>query len=325
MRDTQKIDTAAADSHSDTYYMERALQLAAYGAGFVSPNPMVGAVLVSADGRIIGEGWHRRYGDAHAEVNCMNSVADADLHLIKESTMYVTLEPCSHYGKTPPCAEMLCRSQVRRVVVGTGDPNPRVSGRGINMLRQAGIEVTEDCLRDECRRLNIRFFTAHILHRPWILLKYARTAEGRTANSDGSPLTISSPLTKVLMHAERAMCDAIMVGTNTLMTDNPRLDNRLWPGQSPRPVIFDSPRIDGEEIRSRLRIFDCEPIMLDPAVDLEENMHILFAEHGITSMMVEGGMKLINSFKERKLYDRERIETLYTAKDKLNGIYAKIT
>lgn len=293
------------NSETDIFYMRRALALAALGAGHVSPNPMVGAVLVAPDGRIIGEGFHRRCGEAHAEVNAMRSVAGSDRHLIDQSTMYVTLEPCSHYGKTPPCAAMLCERHVRRVVVGTGDPNPRVAGRGIAMLREAGIEVTEDCLRDECRKINVRFFTAHTLRRPWILLKWAETADGSMAAPDGSPIAISSPLTLALMHRERAMCDAIMAGTNTLLCDNPSLSTRLWPGDSPRPVIFKSPRLT-----SGLNVMSRNPIILDPATDLEENMRLLFAEHGVTSLMVEGGRTLLDSFISRNLYDRIRVEKI---------------
>lgn len=292
----------------DETYMTRALQLAACGAGHVSPNPMVGAVIVAPGGRIIGEGYHRRYGEAHAEVNAMASVADADLPLIAESTMYVTLEPCSHHGKTPPCAAMLCRRGIRRVVVGTGDPNPRVAGRGIAMLREAGIEVTQDCLVDECRAINVRFFTAQTLRRPWILLKWAKDRYGRMSLPDGAPLQISTPLTASLMHAERAMCDAILAGTGTLLADNPRLDTRLWPGRSPRPVVFRSPRLEDPAVRRRLNVFDRDPIVLDPSRPLEQNMRSLFETHGITSLMVEGGRTLIRSFTEAGMYDRIRVE-----------------
>ncbi len=292
----------------DKKYMRRALLLASYGAGHVSPNPMVGAVIVAPDGRIIGEGFHRRYGEAHAEVNAVRSVSAEDRYLLKESAVYVTLEPCSHYGKTPPCAAMLCELHVKRVVVGTGDPNPKVSGRGIRMLREAGIEVTENCLQEECLAINERFFTAQTKRRPWILLKWAETADGRMANPDGSPLTISSPSTLALMHAERAKCDAIIVGTNTLLSDNPSLSTRFWPGNSPRPVMFDSPHLKNPDLRQKLNISRRNPIILDPDIDLEHNMHILFEKHGITSLMVEGGRTLLDSFISQELYDRIRTE-----------------
>lgn len=289
-------------------YMSRALQLASLGAGHVSPNPMVGAVIVSPQGRIIGEGYHRRFGEGHAEVNAMASVRGEDLALIKDSTMYVTLEPCSHTGKTPPCAAMLCRRHIRKVVVGTRDPNPMVAGRGIAMLRSAGIEVSENCLADLCRSINVRFFTAQTLRRPWILLKWAETLDGLMARPDGSPLPISTPLTSALMHAERAKCDGILVGTGTLLSDNPALDTRLWPGNSPRPVVFRSPRLDDHDLRTRLRVFARDPVIIDPALSLDRNMHELFATHGMTSVMVEGGPSLLKSFLDARLYDRIRVE-----------------
>lgn len=297
-------------TETDEFYMARALRLARLGAGHVSPNPMVGAVVVAPDGRVIGEGWHRRFGGPHAEVNAINSITGADRHLLAQSTIYVTLEPCSHYGKTPPCALLIKESGLKRVVVGTGDPNPKVAGRGISILREAGIEVAEDCLRDQCRALNVRFFTAHTLHRPWILLKWAETADGKMAATDGKPIKISSPVTSALMHRERSMCDAIMVGTNTLISDNPSLDTRLWPGHSPRPVIFESPRLADARIRQSMKVFTRNPIVLDPNRPLSDNMAYLFREHGITSLMVEGGRTLINSFMADGLYDRIRVEKL---------------
>lgn len=293
---------------NDEKYMRRALQLAANGAGHVSPNPMVGAVIVSPDGHIIGEGWHRKYGGPHAEVNAVASVAERDRHLLTQSTIYVTLEPCSHYGKTPPCALLLRQTGFRRVVTGCGDPNPKVAGRGIAMLREAGIEVTENCLYEECRDINVRFFTAQTLKRPWILLKWAEDEFGRMSTDDGKPLQISTPLTSALMHRQRALCDAIMVGTGTLMADNPTLSNRLWPGNSPRPVIFDSPQIKDPEVRRALNLFRRDPILLNPNLPLLDNMHTLFSEYGITSIIVEGGRKLIDSFIAADLYDRIRVE-----------------
>lgn len=286
--------------------MARALQLASMGAGHVSPNPMVGAVIVSPDDRIIGEGFHRKYGGPHAEVNALASVKEEDLPLLKESTMYVTLEPCSHWGKTPPCASLLCEKQLKRVVTGTTDPNPKVAGRGIEMLRNAGIEVTQGCLEKECREINVRFFTAQIQKRPWILLKWAENKEGKMNADNGEPLTISTPLTIALMHAERAKCDAILVGTKTLLTDNPSLTVRSWPGRDPRPVIFDSPKWKGKE--KYLKIFERNPVILDPENSLRDNMALLFEEHGITSLMVEGGRKILDSFLAEDLYDMIRLE-----------------
>ncbi|MCM1368989.1 MAG: bifunctional diaminohydroxyphosphoribosylaminopyrimidine deaminase/5-amino-6-(5-phosphoribosylamino)uracil reductase RibD [Candidatus Amulumruptor caecigallinarius] len=289
----------------DERYMHRALELARGGAGMVSPNPMVGAVIVEPGGRVIGEGFHRRFGGPHAEVNAVNSVKKEDEHLLPESTIYVTLEPCSHFGKTPPCALLLREKNFRRVIVGCGDPNPKVAGRGINMLREAGIEVVENVMEKECRMLNIRFFTAHILKRPWIMLKWAQSADGFIARADGTPVSVSTAATRVLMHRERSLADAILVGTDTIIKDDPSLDNRLWGGASPRPVIFSSRRLDDK----RFKIFRRNPVILDSRLELKENMEKLYSDYGITSLMVEGGSRMLDSFLKRGLFDRIRVET----------------
>ena len=206
----------------DEKYMRRALQLARLGAGHTSPNPMVGAVIVGPDGTIIGEGWHRKCGEGHAEVNAVASVANASL--LKDSTIYVTLEPCSHYGKTPPCARLIIERGIPRVVVGTLDPFPEVSGRGVKMLREAGVEVVVGVLEKECRELNSRFMTAHTTGRPWIQLKWAQTADGFIAlppDAGENPLHMSTPVTMCLMHRQRSLCDAIVVGAATARIDNP--------------------------------------------------------------------------------------------------------
>lgn len=292
-------------------YMERALQLALKGAGHVSPNPMVGAVIAAPDGRIIGEGFHRRYGEAHAEVNAFASIREEDRHLIKESTIYVTLEPCSHYGKTPPCAKLLCDRGIARAVVGIGDPNPKVSGRGIAMLRDAGIDVVEDFMREECAAVNRRFLTAQTRPRPFIILKWAQSRDGFIALDDGTPISLSTPVTLPLMHRERALVDAITAGTDTILGDNPSLTTRLWPGNSPRPVIFTSPRLPkpGSEEAERIRLYGRDPILLDGSAPLEDNMRILREQHGISSLMVEGGTRMLQSFLDAGLYDEIRIET----------------
>lgn len=266
-------------------YMCRALQLARLGEGLVSPNPMVGAVIVDSKGRIIGEGYHHRYGGPHAEVCAIRSVKDADRSALTDSTMYVTLEPCTHYGKTPPCSKLIIETGIPRVVVGSEDPFKEVSGRGIRMLREAGVEVAEGFLRDECDSLNIRFITAHRLGRPWIQLKWAQSADGFMAGTDGCgnpyPVKFSTPLSLVWMHRRRSMVDAIMVGRNTLEIDRPRLDCRYWPGRAPRRV--------------------------EPRHDLETQMKELYTE-GITSLMVEGGPTLLQSFIDLGLYDDIQIE-----------------
>ncbi|MDE7418851.1 MAG: bifunctional diaminohydroxyphosphoribosylaminopyrimidine deaminase/5-amino-6-(5-phosphoribosylamino)uracil reductase RibD [Muribaculaceae bacterium] len=269
----------------DKKYMKRALQLARLGEGLVSPNPMVGAVIVSSDGKIIGEGYHHRYGGPHAEVCAIRSVKESDQNLLKDSTIYVTLEPCSHYGKTPPCAKLIIDTGIPRVVVGSADPFPEVSGRGIRMLRDAGVEVMENVLRDECDALNVRFLTAHRLGRPWIQLKWAQSADGFMAgiDNDGQPYPVkfSTPVSSIWMHRRRSMVDAIMVGKNTLEIDKPRLDCRHWPGHAPRRV--------------------------EPQHNLEQQMHELYKE-GVTSLMVEGGPTLLQSFIDLGLYDDVKIE-----------------
>lgn len=288
-------------------YMRRALQLAAFGAGHVSPNPMVGAVIV-ADGRIIGEGWHRKYGEAHAEVNAVNSVRPVDMHLLPESTIYVTLEPCSHYGKTPPCALLLVNKRIPRVVVGCADPFVQVRGRGIKMIREAGFTVIENFLEEECRWINRRFITANTLGRPYIQLKWAQTANGVIGGVDNHgrkfPLQISTPVTNVLMHKERAMADAILVGTGTVTADNPSLSLRGWPGRQPAKISFASDKIPADA-----HIREGNFIQLDPHIPLLENLVMLHETHKINSIMVEGGATLLQSFIESGLYDEIRVET----------------
>lgn len=288
--------------------MSRALELARNGAGFVSPNPMVGAVIVAPGDRIIGEGWHALYGGPHAEVNAVSSVKPADEPLLPYSTIYVTLEPCSHYGKTPPCSKLLIEKRFKRVVIGMKDPFKEVQGRGIRMLREAGIEVIENVMESECRELNRRFIAAHELKRPYIQLKWAQSADGFIAAEDSEgnpqPFTLSTPEKLVEMHKERALADAILVGTNTLLSDNPSLTVRLWPARkSPRPVIFKSDRLP-----ANLKIMEADPIILNPEFSLDENMHLLYSDFSITSLMVEGGAKMLQSFIDAGLYDELRIE-----------------
>ena len=293
--------------YSDEFYMGRALQLARLGYGFTSPNPMVGAVIVDADGAVIGEGWHRRYGEGHAEVNAVASVKERDA--LRGATIFVTLEPCSHYGKTPPCAELLVRCGFKRVVIGCLDPFPEVSGSGVRILEEAGIEVTVGVLENECRDLNRRFMTAHTLGRPYVVLKWAQSADGFMAATDNAgnpePVQLSTPLTKVLMHRERAGVDAILVGPRTAEIDAPRLDSRHWPSRvAPLRITF-AHRGSG----TRPEGFDSEgSIMLDPTLPLEENLRKLYKEHKIISLMVEGGPTILNAFIEAGLVDETRVE-----------------
>lgn len=283
-------------------YMQRALQLASMGEGRVSPNPMVGAVIV-CDDKIIGEGYHRRWGDAHAEVNAVASVRDRCL--LKKSTMYVTLEPCSHYGKTPPCAELVINCGIPRVVIGTLDPFEKVRGRGVEMLRQAGVEVVSGVLDDECKTLNKRFITAHTKRRPYVLLKWAESIDGFVSGENGEPVAFSNELSKMWMHRERSRYDAIMVGTNTVLTDNPKLTVREWPGRNPRCVTFD---IHGRLSENSHVLQKPDTIVIKEELLLNDLLSKLYSEYGITSLMVEGGSKLLNSFLKSGCYDEFRIE-----------------
>ncbi len=286
-------------------YMRRALELARHGLGNTSPNPMVGAVIVDNSGRIIGEGYHRRCGEGHAEVNAIASVADADRGALRDATMYVTLEPCSHYGKTPPCAKLIIDTGIPRVVVGAGDPFKEVAGRGIRMMREAGIEVAEGIMAAESRALNRRFMTAHEQQRPFVTLKWARSTDGFMDSDrvDGQPAKFSTPLTAMLVHRLRSLHDAILVGSGTALADNPRLDCRLWPGRSPRPVVIDRRgRLDEASLRMS------NPIILTDGDDLEPNLKTLYSK-GITSVLVEGGAELLQSFINSGLWDAARIET----------------
>ena len=305
----------------DEKYMRRALQLARQGAGHTSLNPMVGAVIVGSDGTVIGEGWHRKCGEAHAEVNAVVSVAD--VNLLKDSTIYVTLEPCSHSGKTPPCARLLIERGIPRVVVGCLDPFVKVAGRGVAMLREAGIEVVVGVMEQECRELNCRFMIAHTTGRPWVQLKWAQTADGFIAlppEAGENPLHMSTPVTMRLMHRQRALCDAIVVGANTARIDNPSLTTRYWPGGSPLRVILSR----GLSIPDNLNLLTdglptviyngvknatvgaVEYVMMDtdnPMAWLED-----LYRRGVTSVMVEGGTQVLQQMIAAGAWDEARIE-----------------
>ena len=292
----------------DEKYMRRALELAAHGRGNVSPNPMVGAVIVGTDGQIIGEGYHRRYGEGHAEVNAIASVSDD--RLLWDATMYVTLEPCSHYGKTPPCAKLIIDKKIPRVVVGAGDPNEKVCGRGITMLREAGVKVVTGVLAEESRRLNAAFITAHSCHRPFVTLKWAQSADGYmdvTRDRNSEPAAISSSLGRLAVHKLRAEHDAILVGSGTVIADNPILDSRLWGGRSPRPVILDR----RGRITGGFRVLDRDPIIINSYEGVGEILSHLY-KSGISSVLVEGGPSVLRSFIESGLWDAPRVETSKT-------------
>lgn len=307
---------------TDEMYMRRCLQLARCGMRGAAPNPMVGAVIVCG-GRIIGEGYHIRCGGPHAEVNAVRSVAPRDEHLLRESTVYVSLEPCAHYGRTPPCADMLVEKGVKRVVVGCTDPFARVSGRGIAKLRAAGIEVATGVLERECRRLNRRFITFHTLLRPYVTLKWAQSANGYIAARGEGRTMISTPLTLTAVHRLRAASQAILVGRATAETDDPSLTTRYWPGPSPLRIVFDR----HAALPAKLRIFNGEaPTLAITERDYPderqqtETFHPdysqpvlpqLMAElhrRGVQTLLVEGGRATLQSFIDEGIYDRVIVE-----------------
>lgn len=312
----------------ENLYMSRCLHLAALGDGYVAPNPLVGAVLVY-ENEIIGEGYHQKYGEAHAEPNAINSVKQKDL--LPKSTLYVNLEPCSHHGKTPPCAELIIKSGIKKVVIGTEDPNPKVSGKGIRMLKNAGIKIKIGVLKDECNELNKRFFTFQKQKRPYVILKWAQTKDGfidkiRT-NFSEPPLIISNKITSQLTHKMRAENQSILIGTNTALLDNPRLTVRNWTGKNPIRIVLDADKriphdyhiFDGEVptliFVNKLRIskpnvknFNLKYVH----VDFSKNriQHILNAiyKENIHSVLVEGGAALLTNFIETGCWDEANVE-----------------
>lgn len=309
-----------------TNFMRRALELATLGRSGASPNPMVGCVIVhqppGGSPRIIGEGWHRQYGGPHAEVNAVRSVRFEDEHLLPEATVYVTLEPCAHWGKTPPCADLLVEKRVKKVIICNEDPFPLVDGRGIAKLRAAGIEVEVGLLEDEGRAMNRYFFTAIEKKRPYILLKWAETADGFIAGVGGQAVKISGELSHRLVHRWRSEYDAIMVGTNTARLDNPRLNVRLWSRAIPRNptrVVVDKYLT----LPADLHVFDgTQPTIVyhlaDSPAQQTDNVtyHQLDAaqpflpqlladlhHRRIQSLLVEGGTQLLQSFIDADLWD----------------------
>lgn len=306
-------------------YMARCIELAWHGAGHTSPNPMVGAVVVHK-GRIIGEGYHRKCGEAHAEVNAIASVKDESN--LADSTLYVSLEPCSHYGKTPPCAELIIRKRIPRVVVACLDPFPEVSGRGVRMLRDAGVEVVTGVLEREAMELNRAFMTMQTRHRPFILLKWAESADGymdiRRGSVDEPPVVLSSLETRRMVHKLRAETAAIMVGTRTALLDNPSLTVRHWAGKSPLRVVIDVDLsipsgyhlLDGTVSTLVFTDRECpdrpgvEYIKIRKGKeDLLQQVLRELAVRKIDSLMVEGGAVLLTQFLEAGLWDEARVET----------------
>ncbi len=307
---------------NDELYMQRCLQLALLGAGNVAPNPMVGALLVN-EGTVIGEGFHKQYGQAHAEVNCINNVPANLAYLIPLSTLYVSLEPCNHTGHTGPCTDFIIRHNIKKVVVACRDSYEKVNGSGIEKLRHAGIEVTEGILEKEALFLNRPFFTFHKKQRPYIILKWAQTTNGFISTKDGQRLKISNKLTDRLVHRWRSEAAAIIVGSNTARQDNPSLTTRLWPGKNPVRIIIDKHL----QLPAHLNIFDKKaPTIIINTIKHSEDGNLfyyqtaeaenmlavvinLLHQRNLISLIVEGGTKLLQSFIEEGLWDEARIIT----------------
>jgi len=306
--------------------MQRALQLAKLGKGFVSPNPMVGAVIVYDD-RIIGEGYHQKYGQAHAEVNAVNHVLDRfdnAAELLKQSTIYVTLEPCAHYGKTPPCADLIIKHQISNVVVGCRDPFDQVNGKGIEKLQTAGIHVTVGVLESECLEINNRFFTRVQKQRPYVILKWEQTSDGYFPPAANSQFWITGEASRKLVHQWRSEEDAILVGKNTALIDDPQLNVRYTSGKSPKRVVIDR----NLELPAHLRLFDrsVETFVFNAVktdvdgkikyISLEDfdnfvPQYILFQLYlqDVQSLIIEGGAQTLNSFIDARLWDEARVFT----------------
>jgi diaminohydroxyphosphoribosylaminopyrimidine deaminase/5-amino-6-(5-phosphoribosylamino)uracil reductase len=311
----------------DERYMLRCLELAQQGAGSVSPNPMVGCVVVH-NNRIIGEGWHQQYGGPHAEVNAINSLSNP--LFLSESTVYVNLEPCNHFGKTPPCADLLIRSKVKKVVVGMVDPFKEVMGTGIQRLKDAGIEVVVGVLEAECKELNKRFITFHQKQRPYVILKWAQTADGyiapdatsMSAAEFASKRLITGAEEQLLVHKWRGEEDAVLVGTRTALLDNPALNTRAYPGHNPLRVVIDANR----KLPTSLKLFDgTQPTLVFTTTgssSLSETVSYvafdgekalwpqLFNElyqRNIQSIIVEGGTQTLTSVINSGLWDEMQV------------------
>lgn len=310
---------------TDKKYMKCCLELAKLGTGNTAPNPMVGSVIVY-NGEIIGEGFHQKYGEAHAEVNAINSVANPEL--LRESTIYVTLEPCSHFGLTPPCSDLIIKTQIPRVVIGTIDPFAKVAGKGIEKLKKAGIKVAVGILEDECRELNKRFFTFYEKKRPYIILKWAQTIDGfidieRAENEYGEPTWITGKKALLKVHKMRAIEAAIIVGTNTAQKDNPSLTVRHCEGENPVRMVLDNKL----RLPKNLNLFDktVKTIVFNSIQNCEsENISFLKIDFNkkiipqilavlyqlkLQSLIVEGGKQLLESFIESGMWDEAFVFT----------------
>lgn len=313
------------EQNNSNKYMQRCIELAKLGERRVAPNPMVGCVIVH-NNKIIGEGFHRIYGGAHAEVNAIASVRN--IELLKESTLYVNLEPCAHYGKTPPCSDLIIEKQIPKVVIGTVDPYAEVAGKGIEKLKKEGIKVTVNVMIDKCLELNRRFFTFHKEKRPYIILKWAQTADGyvdvdRTKDEFGQPTWITNEMARIAVHKQRSTESAIFIGTETAHKDNPSLTLRDWHGKQALRIVSDRNR----RLSAELALFDgkaetyviCNSeytderktnyIKIDPNGNVIESLMRYLFEHNVLSLIVEGGPKMLQSFIDLKLWDEAHVYT----------------
>lgn len=303
-------------------YIRRCIELAQNGLGTTYPNPMVGSVIVHKD-KIIGEGWHKKSGEPHAEVNAVHSVKDKSL--LKDSTLYVSLEPCSHFGKTPPCCDLIIDNKIPNVVIGTVDPNIKVAGNGIKKLIEAGINVSVGILEKECYDLNKRFFTFHEKKRPYIILKWAESHDGIIAplsKTEQKPVWITNEFSRQLVHKWRSEEQAILVGTKTVLEDNPKLDVRDWSGTNPIRIVLDQynripkdSHIFNKEAKTIIFSASNSSNLLDNCsvekIDFEQNIASQIIktlyEHQIQSVIIEGGRQTLETFINKNLWDEARI------------------
>jgi diaminohydroxyphosphoribosylaminopyrimidine deaminase/5-amino-6-(5-phosphoribosylamino)uracil reductase len=305
-------------------YIRRCIELAKNGLGTTYPNPMVGSVIVH-DGKIIGEGWHKKSGEPHAEVNAVNSVKDKSL--LNKSTIYVSLEPCSHFGKTPPCCDLIIKNGIPNVVIGTVDPNIKVAGNGIKKLIEARANVTVGILEKECRELNKRFFTFHEKKRPYVILKWAESLDGFIAPSknirnEQKPVWITNKFSRQLVHKWRSEEQAILVGTSTVIDDNPKLDVRDWSGNNPVRIVLDQ----NNRIAKDSHIFNNQAITIvfskstasvnkessnferiDFGKNIAQQITQVLYKHQIQSLIIEGGRQTLQTFIDENLWDEARI------------------
>jgi diaminohydroxyphosphoribosylaminopyrimidine deaminase/5-amino-6-(5-phosphoribosylamino)uracil reductase len=305
-------------------YISRCIELAKNGLGTTYPNPMVGSVIVY-EGKIIGEGWHKKSGEPHAEVNAVNSVKDKSL--LKKATIYVSLEPCSHFGKTPPCCDLIIKNKIPNVVVGTVDPNIKVTGNGIKKLIEAGIHVTIGILEDECNELNKRFFTFHQKKRPYIILKWAESQDGFIApleKNEKKPVWITNEFSRQLVHKWRSEEQSILVGTQTVIDDNPKLNVRDWYGNNPVRIVLDqNSRIPDENAvfdnQTKTIVFTNSKNTISKentifeVIDFEQNIVRQIVDslykHSIQSVIIEGGLQTLQTFIDLNIWDEARIFT----------------